>query len=87
MTEYQLFPYFMGTAFSGISYALSLMKGAGDIIEGRDTFFSRAAIPVVNIVLKKIGKNPINYEVEFQEFLRIKRENGHSKLESEVKGK
>ena len=67
------------------AYLITLAKGVWDTSYGKNTFFSRAIIPIINHVWKE---DNITNESEWQEILRIKKEERErrSQLESSVKG-
>ena len=64
-------------------YTLARVKGVRDMFVGKDTFFSRAYIPVWNKACRIAGEKQITNEAEFQELLKDCRgETQESKLET-----
>lgn len=84
MDEYKLLYYGIGCLTSASLYFIAGIKGKNDMIKGKDTFFCRAAIPLLNIINKISKENPITTEAEFQELLRFQRESNNT-LENSVK--
>ena len=62
-------PYMMGGAVSICLYFESKVKGAKDLLKGKDTFFSRALVPALNKYLEKVGKNSVKDEDDFHNLL------------------